>query len=55
MLTEIYNLKQKEAAKRMWISQPTFNRIISSARKKIANAIINGKTIRIENSNRVKH
>ena len=54
MLSEIYNLKQKEAAKRMWISQSTFNRIISSARKKIANAIINGKTIRIENSSKQK-
>ena len=47
-LSEVYNLKQKEAAKRMWISQPTFNRLISSARRKIANAIVNGKTIRIE-------
>jgi len=47
-LGEVYNLKQKEAAKRMWISQSTFNRLISSARRKIANAIVNGKTIRIE-------
>jgi len=47
-LGDVYNLKQKEAAKRMWISQPTFHRLLSSARKKIANAIVNGKTIRIE-------
>jgi len=47
-LGELSNLKQKQAANRMWISQPTFNRILSSARKKIALAIITGKQIRIE-------
>ena len=32
----------------MNISQPTFHRIVLSARKKIADAIINGKAIKIE-------
>ncbi len=41
-------LDQKEAAKKMNISQPTFQRIYESARKKIADAIVNGKAIRIE-------
>jgi predicted DNA-binding protein (UPF0251 family) len=41
-------LDQKDAAKRMKISQPTFQRIYESARKKIADALVNGKAIRIE-------
>ena len=39
---------QTQAAKRMGISQPTFQRVYESARKKIADAIVNGKAIRIE-------
>ena len=35
----------------MNISQPTFHRLVLSARKKIADAIINGKAIRIEGGN----
>ena len=42
---------QTEAAKRMNISQPTFNRLLRDARKKIADAIINGKAIRIQGGN----
>ena len=42
---------QEEAAKSMAISQPTFHRLIISARKKIADAVINGKSIRIEGGN----
>ncbi|MCW1310584.1 MAG: DUF134 domain-containing protein, partial [Candidatus Parvarchaeota archaeon] len=33
------------------ISQPTFNRLVTSARKKIADAIVNGKAIKIEGGN----
>ncbi len=40
-------LKQEEAAREMNISQPTLNRLLTTARKKIANALINGKAIRI--------
>ena len=32
----------------MKISQPTFHRLLLSARKKIADAIVNGKAIKIE-------
>jgi len=42
------SLKQEDAAKKMNISRPTFARLIDSARKKVAEAIINGKAIRIE-------
>lgn len=46
-LQSIDGLNQEEAAKRMNISQPTFNRIINEARKKVTDALINGKAIRI--------
>ena len=42
------NLDQTETAKRMQISQPTLHRILLSARAKIADALVNGKAIRIE-------
>jgi hypothetical protein len=41
-------LKQVDAAKRMKISRPTFSRIETSAHKKIADALVNVKAIRIE-------
>ncbi|MCD6478058.1 MAG: DUF134 domain-containing protein [Candidatus Aenigmarchaeota archaeon] len=47
-LRDMEGLDQSEAAKKMNISQPTFNRILNSARKKIADSLINGKRIRIE-------
>ena len=50
-LKDLIGLDQEEAAKRMDISQPTFHRLILSARKKIADAIVNGKAIRIEGGN----
>ena len=36
-----------KAAKKMKISKSTFQRLLSSAHKKIADALINGKAIRI--------
>lgn len=41
-------MDQTAAAEKMGISQPTFARILHSARQKIATAIIEGKAIRIE-------
>ncbi len=46
-LKDLEGLEQEEAARRMNISQPTFHRIVTSARKKIADAIVKGKAIRI--------
>ncbi len=46
-LYEVDDLEQVEAAKKMKISQPTFARILKSGQKKIAQAIIFGKAIRI--------
>jgi len=50
-LSDFNGLSQDEAAKEMGISQPTFHRTISSARKKLVDAIINGKAIRIKTYN----
>jgi len=41
-------LKQEEAARLMRVSRPTFSRIVNSGHKKIADALVNIKTIRIE-------
>ena len=40
-------LDQTDSAKKMEISQPTFARIINSATKKLGEAIIKGKAIKI--------
>jgi predicted DNA-binding protein (UPF0251 family)/predicted Fe-Mo cluster-binding NifX family protein len=42
------NLEQEECAQRMKISRPTFQRILSEAYAKVADALSNGKSIRIE-------
>ena len=47
-LHEIDGLEQIEASEKMKISQPTFARLLGSANKKVAEAIIKGKAIRIE-------
>jgi len=41
------NLEQNEAAKKMKISQSTLQRILTSARKKVTEALIKGKAIKI--------
>lgn len=41
-------LDQKSSAKEMGISQPTLARTIKKAQAKIADALINGKAIRLE-------
>lgn len=46
-LKNLKNLDQEEAAKEMKTSQSTFQRILSSAYKKISEAIIKGKAINI--------
>lgn len=46
-LRNIKDLEQETAAKKMNTSQSTFQRILSSAYKKITEAIIEGKAIKI--------
>lgn len=47
-LHEVDGFEQIEASKKMKISQPTFARLLTSAHRKVAQAIIKGKAIRIE-------
>ena len=46
-LRYINDLEQQEAADKMHTSQSTYQRILYSAHKKIADALINGKAIKI--------
>jgi len=50
-LKDLLGLSQGEAAKEMHISQPTFHRLVLTARQKIADAFVNGKAVRIEGGN----
>ncbi|MCD6414032.1 MAG: DUF134 domain-containing protein [Candidatus Diapherotrites archaeon] len=47
-LVDLEGHSQGETAKKMGISQPTLNRLLKVARQKIADALVNGKAIRIE-------
>ncbi len=46
-LKNVKDFNQEEAAKKMNTSQSTFQRILLSAYKKISDALINGKAIKI--------
>jgi predicted DNA-binding protein (UPF0251 family)/DNA-directed RNA polymerase subunit RPC12/RpoP len=50
-LKDLEGLEQEQCAARMEISRPTFQRILVTARKKIADSLINGKVIHIEGGN----
>jgi len=47
-LADFEGLKQESAAGKMRISRPTFSRIISQAHRKIGDALVNIKAIKIE-------
>lgn len=50
-LKDLEGLEQEECSQRMHISRPTFHRVLGSARKKVAESLINGKAIRIDGGN----
>lgn len=50
-LKDIEGLEQDDCARKMSISRSTFARILLSARQKMADALLNGKAIRIEGGN----
>jgi predicted DNA-binding protein (UPF0251 family) len=50
-LKDLEGLAQAPGAERMNISRPTFQRVLASARQKIAEALLRGKAIRIEGGN----
>ncbi len=47
-LSDHMGLPQRKAAQSMRISQQTFSRILSRARKSIAHGLVNGNTIKIQ-------
>jgi len=47
-LKDLLGFPQEEAAKVMGVSQPTFHRILKGARRKVADALVNHKALRIE-------
>ncbi|MFO7887053.1 MAG: DUF134 domain-containing protein [Eubacteriales bacterium] len=52
-LSDMEEMDQIKAAEEMKVSRGTYQRIISSGRKKISNALINGKKIKISGGNYV--
>jgi len=47
-LTDLQGLYQEQAAEKMNISRQTLGRILESAHKKIADALVNGKALAIQ-------
>ncbi len=50
-LADLLAYSHEKAANEMKISRATFGRIIESARKKVADGILNGKAIKINDDN----
>jgi len=50
-LKDLEGLEQEAGAKEMNVSRSTFQRILGSGRHKIADALVNGKAIRVEGGN----
>jgi len=50
-LKDLEGLAQAPGAEKMNISRPTFQRVLASARWKIADVLLNGKAVRIEGGN----
>ncbi len=47
-LADLDGLYQEDAARQMNVSRPTFSRVIESAHRKIGDALVHGKALRIE-------
>jgi len=47
-LADLEGMYQEKAAEQMKISRPTFSRLIESAHKKVAEALVKGKALRLE-------
>jgi len=47
-LADLEAMYQEQAAARMNISRPTFARVVEAARRKVADALIHGKALRLE-------
>jgi predicted DNA-binding protein (UPF0251 family)/DNA-directed RNA polymerase subunit RPC12/RpoP len=54
-LKDLEGLEQEECAEKMEISRATFQRILLSAREKVADSLVNGKLIHIDGGNYTFH
>jgi len=50
-LKDLVGLEQEACAQEMNVSRPTFQRILGSGRQKVADALVNGKAIKVEGGN----
>ncbi len=50
-LKDLEALEQEQCAEKMQVSRPTFHRILAAARRKIAEALVEGKAIKVEGGN----
>ncbi|NLJ85038.1 MAG: DUF134 domain-containing protein [Firmicutes bacterium] len=50
-LKDLEGLEQEDCALRMNISRPTFQRVLTSSRAKVADALVNGKLLRVAGGN----
>ena len=50
-LADLMGISHEEAGKRMQVSRATFGRIVQKARQVVADALINGKAIKVEGGN----
>lgn len=53
-LADLEGFYQEDAAKKMNISRQTFGNIIAAAHKKIADAIVNGKALKISGGKNIQ-
>ncbi len=54
-LKDLEGLEQEECAEKMEVSRATFQRILLSAREKVADSLVNGKIIHIDGGNYTFH
>lgn len=50
-LKDLMGFEQEACAERMGVSRPTYHRILTLARQKVAEALINGRAIKVEGGN----
>jgi predicted DNA-binding protein (UPF0251 family) len=47
-LADLEQLEHEQAGRKMGVSRPTFGRVLASARRKVAEALVFGRALRIE-------
>jgi predicted DNA-binding protein (UPF0251 family) len=47
-LADLERMQQAQAARRMGVSRQTFGRVLGSARRKVAEALVHGRALRID-------